>query len=75
MSILIVGLIANLLIARFTKFKYIFLTGHHSFFMACLLSAVLQTAGFEGWILIAIGGAFLGLISAILPAIVYIKGY
>lgn len=69
MSILVVGLIANLIIARFTKFKYIFLTGHHSFFMACLLSAVLQTAGFEGIALIGIGGAFLGLVSAILPAI------
>ena len=69
MSILVVGYIVNLIIARFTKYKYIFLTGHHSFFMACLLSAVLQTAGFEGAILIAIGGAFLGLISAILPAI------
>lgn len=69
MSILVVGYIVNLIIARFTKYKYIFLTGHHSFFMACLLSAVLQTAGFEGATLIAIGGAFLGLISAILPAI------
>lgn len=69
MSIFVVGYIVNLIIARFTKYKYIFLTGHHSFFMACLLSAVLQTAGFEGATLIAIGGAFLGLISAILPAI------
>lgn len=69
MSILIVGLIVNLVVARFTKYKYIFLTGHHSFFMACLLSAVLQTAGFEGGVLIAIGGSFLGLVSAILPAV------
>lgn len=69
MSILVVGLLVNLAVARFTKYKYIFLTGHHSFFMACLLSAVLQTAGFEGGALIAIGGAFLGLISAILPAV------
>ncbi|MDZ5000373.1 PTS ascorbate transporter subunit IIC, partial [Clostridium perfringens] len=35
----------------------------------CLLSAVLQTAGFEGWTLILIGGAFLGLVSSILPAV------
>lgn len=69
MSILLVGLIVNLLVARFTKFKYIFLTGHHSFFMACLLSAVLQTAGFNGVLLIALGGIVLGLVSAILPAI------
>ena len=69
MSILVVGLISNLVIARFTKFKYIFLTGHHSLFMACLLSAVLQTAGFKSMYLIIIGGLFLGLISAILPAI------
>ncbi|MBU5454745.1 PTS ascorbate transporter subunit IIC [Caproiciproducens sp. MSJ-32] len=69
MSILIAGLIVNLVVARFTKYKYIFLTGHHSFFMACLLSAVLQTAGFEGGVLIAIGGSFLGLVSAILPAV------
>lgn len=69
MSILALGLIVNLVVARFTKFKYIFLTGHHSFFMACLLSAVLQTAGFKGGVLIAIGGGFLGVISAILPAV------
>lgn len=32
MFILVAGMVINLLIARFTKFKYIFLTGHHSFF-------------------------------------------
>lgn len=69
MSILVAGLVFNLIIARFTRYKYIFLTGHHSFFMACLLSAVLQAIGFEGTQLIAIGGFFLGAWSAISPAI------
>lgn len=69
MSILILGLIFNVLIARFTRYKYVFLTGHHSFFMACLLSAVLGAIGFEGWVLILIGGFFLGAWSAISPAI------
>lgn len=69
MSILIVGLIVNLLIARFTKYKYVFLTGHHSFFMACLMSAVLQNAGLDSTIMIAVGGFILGAASSILPAI------
>lgn len=69
MSILVVGLIINLIIARFTKYKYVFLTGHHSFFMACLLSAVLGTSGMKGTELILFGGFILGAWSAISPAI------
>lgn len=69
MSILIVGLIFNLIIARFTKYKYVFLTGHHSFFMACLLSAVIGALGYSGYELILFGGFFLGAWSAISPAI------
>ncbi|NRY63749.1 PTS ascorbate transporter subunit IIC [Clostridium beijerinckii] len=69
MTILIVGLLINLLIARFTKFKYVFLTGHHSFFMACLLSAVLGTTGMSGTELILFGGFLLGAWSSISPAI------
>lgn len=69
MSILLLGLILNIIFARFTKYKYVFLTGHHSFFMACLLSAVLGTTGLTGFPLILIGGFFLGAWSAISPAI------
>lgn len=69
MSILVTGLIFNLIIARFTRYKYVFLTGHHSFFMACLLSAVLGALGFESVTLILIGGFFLGAWSSISPAI------
>lgn len=69
MSILLFGFIMNLVIARLTKYKYIFLTGHHSFFLACLFSAVLQAANFNGWLLIIIGGFLLGSWSAISPAI------
>ena len=69
MSILLVGLIFNLIIARFTRYKYIFLTGHHSFFMACLLSATLGANGFKGVALVVAGGFILGAWSAISPAI------
>lgn len=69
MSILVVGLAINLIIARVTRYKYVFLTGHHSFFMACLLSAVLGSIAFNGIELIVLGGFFLGAWSAISPAI------
>ncbi|MDM8102773.1 PTS ascorbate transporter subunit IIC [Oceanobacillus oncorhynchi] len=69
MSILVLGLVLNILIARFTKYKYVFLTGHHSFFMACLFSAVLGATGLHGAPLVIIGGFFLGAWSAISPAI------
>jgi len=69
MAILVFGLVINLVIARFTAYKYIFLTGHHSFFMACLLSAVLNGIGLNGILLVGIGGFFLGAWSAISPRI------
>ncbi|WP_278342203.1 PTS transporter subunit IIC, partial [Parageobacillus thermoglucosidasius] len=46
--IMLFGMIVNILIARFTRFKYIFLTGHHTLFMACLISAVFATGGVTG---------------------------
>ena len=69
MFILVTGLVINIIIARVTKFKYIFLTGHHSFFMACMFSAVLSTSGLKGGILILVGGFLLGAWSAISPSI------
>ena len=69
MFILVTGLVINIIIARVTKFKYIFLTGHHSFFMACMFSAVLSTSGLKGGMLILVGGFLLGAWSAISPSI------
>lgn len=69
MFILVTGLVINIIIARVTKYKYIFLTGHHSFFMACMFSAVLSTSGLKGGMLILVGGFILGAWSAISPSI------
>jgi len=73
--IMLFGMVANILFARFTPFKYIFLTGHHTMFMACLLAAVLSTGGLDGVVLVVVGSILLGLWMVLSPAILqpYVK--
>lgn len=73
--IMLFGMLANILFARFTPFKYIFLTGHHTMFMACLIAAVLSTGGMSGVWLVVVGSLILGLWMVLSPAILqkYVK--
>lgn len=66
--IMVFGMLANILIARFTKLKYIFLTGHHTLYMACMIAVILAVGGLEGAALVAVGAVILGFIMAIFPA-------
>ncbi|MCP3027886.1 PTS ascorbate transporter subunit IIC [Halobacillus sp. A5] len=67
--IMFFGMIVNILIARFTRFKYIFLTGHHTLYMACMLAVIMAVAGFDSVGLIAAGSVALGIIMTLSPAI------
>ncbi|MFT9816435.1 PTS ascorbate transporter subunit IIC [Lysinibacillus sp. NPDC056185] len=67
--IMVFGMIMNILFARFTPFKYIFLTGHHTLFMACLIAASLSVGGMSGTPLIIVGSIILGLCMVVFPAI------
>lgn len=62
------GMVANIFFARFSKFKYIFLTGHHTLYMACMIAIILNVAGFEGPSLVILGSITLGLIMVLFPA-------
>ena len=66
--IMVFGMVVNIILARFTPFKYIFLTGHHTMFMAAMLSAILVGAGFTGVPLVIIGALVLGTLMVIFPA-------
>ncbi|SFC93731.1 PTS ascorbate transporter subunit IIC [Clostridium uliginosum] len=67
--IMALGMIANILIARFTKMKYIFLTGHHTLYMACMLAVILVAGGFKGSSVVIVGALLLGLIMAGMPTL------
>ncbi|MBQ3383969.1 MAG: PTS ascorbate transporter subunit IIC [Erysipelotrichaceae bacterium] len=66
--IMVIGLILNIVLARFSKMHYIFLTGHHSLYMACMLAVLLgPLGGLSGFTLWLAGGCLLAFISAFSP--------
>ena len=65
--IFIIGMILNLIIAKFTRFKYIYLTGHLGLYMDGMLGMILD--GFSPIIIIVVGGVLLAAYMALAPAI------
>ncbi|WP_204236839.1 PTS ascorbate transporter subunit IIC [Mammaliicoccus sciuri] len=67
--IMMFGMLVNIFIARFTNLKYIFLTGHHTFYMAAFLAILLTVGNITGTMTVVMGSIILGLIMAVLPAL------
>ncbi|GCE49651.1 PTS system ascorbate-specific IIC component [Thermosporothrix hazakensis] len=70
-AIMALGFVVNILLARFTPAKFVFLTGHHLLFMATLLAVVLGSAGITGVNQIILGALLLGTAATVLPALVH----
>lgn len=66
--IMLFGMAVNILIARFTRWKYIFLTGHHIMYMACMIAVILASAKIPEIWLVLIGALILGGIMTLFPA-------
>lgn len=66
--IMCIGMISNIVLARFSKWHYIFLTGHHTLYMACMIAVILSVGGLSGAPLWIAGGLLLGFIMTISPA-------
>ncbi|MBS0849402.1 PTS ascorbate transporter subunit IIC [Citrobacter sp. JGM124] len=69
--IMFFAMVVNILIARFTPWKFIFLTGHHTLFMSMMVAVILATAGLSGITLIAIGSLVVGVAMVFFPAIAH----
>ena len=64
-----VGFLVNIVLARFTPLKYIFLTGHMMWMSSVLVAYVLYSAGFGEVLIIVIGAVLQGALLTLLPAI------
>lgn len=69
--IMFFAMVINIAIARFTPWKYIFLTGHHTLFMSMMVAVILATAGMKGATLIAVGSLVVGVSMVFFPAIIH----
>ena len=67
--IMCIGMIANIVLARFSRLHYIFLTGHHTLYMSAMLAIILNVGNLTGPMLWISGGLILGLIMVISPAL------
>ncbi len=69
--IMFFGMLVNILVARFTPWKFIFLTGHHTLFMSMMVAAILASSGMKGVPLIALGSLVVGSVMVFFPAIAH----
>ena len=60
--------VVNIIIARFTKWKYVFLTGQAILWMATMCTAFGYFAGLRGFMLVAVGGVVGGIFAVAMPA-------
>jgi PTS system ascorbate-specific IIC component len=65
---MITGFLVSLLIARVTPLRYVFLTGHHIFFMATMIAVILITVGYSQLVTVLAGAVLVGTIMVVMPA-------
>ncbi|WP_270832308.1 PTS ascorbate transporter subunit IIC [Aeromonas sp. QDB03] len=69
--IMFFAMLVNILIARLTPWKFIFLTGHHTLFMSMMVAAILSAGGMSGIPLIAVGSLVVGVTMVLFPALAH----
>ncbi|WP_138276143.1 PTS ascorbate transporter subunit IIC [Enterococcus avium] len=67
--VMLIGFLCNLLVAKFTPLKYIFLTGQHNLYLAALLTIMFKALGMSNSLTIIFGGIILGICAGLFPAI------
>jgi len=69
--VMILSMIMHLLIARFTPLKFIFLTGHHIFYLGAMITVIFAVNGFTGINLILISALVNALAMSLSPLLTF----
>lgn len=66
------GFLINILLAKFTRFKYIYLTGHMMFWTTLIFAGIMVNTSpdIEGWKLILVLSIFMGIYWTLQPAVI-----
>lgn len=67
--VMVLGFAINLIVARLTPFKYIFLTGQHNLFLAAMLVILFKAMNFSDVLTVGAGSVLLGIAASVYPAI------
>ena len=67
--VMVVGFLCNLIVARLTPLKYIFLTGQHNLYFAAMFTIMFKAFGLSDAVTVALGGILLGICAGLFPAI------
>ena len=67
--VMVLGFVMNLVFAKFTPFKAVFLTGQHFLYFSCVLALVFIALGAPAVVTVVAGGVILGFCGAALPTL------
>ncbi|MBE5215130.1 PTS ascorbate transporter subunit IIC [Pectobacterium sp. A535-S3-A17] len=65
--IMLFGMLVNIVIARFTKLRYIYLTGHVMVYMSCVLASIMYSYHLSSFIIVCIGAIVMGFYMSLAP--------
>lgn len=67
--VMVLGFVVNLIVAKFTPFKAIFLTGQHFLYFACVIALIFIANDMPLVVTVVLGGILLGFFGAALPTL------
>lgn len=70
-GIMAISLVVNLILARYSKFKFVYLTGHEIMWVSTVCAISLSALNMPIWQVIISGGLLTGTYMAVAPALIY----